>query len=225
MPQVMTDRIIADLHCHTYRSGDCLMRPERLLAVARRRGIDRLAVTDHNNLEGALEAHSMDPDRIIVGEEIWTTQGELLGYYLTEPVPAKLSPMETIERLRAQGAVISVSHPLDPMRGGAWDEAELREILPYVDAVEVFNARGFIRAANRRAAELAREFGLPGTAGSDSHAYLEVGRTRLRLPAFTDAEGMRAALQEAEVLGRLSSPFVHFFSRWAAFRKRYFPPS
>ncbi len=220
----MTDRITADLHCHTYRSKDCLMRPERLLAIARERGIDRLAITDHNNIEGALEAHSMDPDRIIVGEEVWTTQGELLGYYLTEPVPAHLEPMETIELLRAQGAVISVSHPLDPMRGGAWKEPELRAILPFVDAIEVFNARSVTRAANQRAASLAQENGLAGTAGSDSHAYLEVGRTRLRLPAFSDAEGMRAALQEAEVLGRLSSPFVHFFSRWAVIRKRYFPP-
>ncbi len=165
----------------------------------------------------------MDPDRIIVGEEIFTTKGELLAYYVTEGVPAKLEPIETIERLRAQGAVISVSHPLDPMRGGAWDEADLRQILPLVDAIEVFNARSITKTANGRALALAQEAGLPGTAGSDSHAYLEVGRTRLHLPSFKDADGMRAALKQAELLGRLSSPFVHFFSRYASFRKRYFP--
>lgn len=219
----MTELITADLHCHTYRSKDSLMRPERILAVARQRGIDRLAITDHSQIEGAIEAHSMDPDRIIIGEEVFTTKGELLAYYVTELVPPRLEPKAAIERLKAQGAVISVPHPLDPMRGGSWDEADLREILPLVDAIEVFNARTVTKSANQRALELAQEVGLPGTAGSDSHAYLEIGRTRLRLPAFNDAESMRMALQQAEVLGRLSSPFVHFFSRYAKLRKRYFP--
>lgn len=221
----MPELLLADLHCHTYRSKDCLMQPERLVAVARQRGLDRLAITDHNRIEGALEAHALDPDRIIVGEEIFTNKGELLGYYMSELVPARLEPMEAIERLRAQGAVISVSHPLDPMRGGAWEEADLREILPYVDAIEVFNARSLTQAANDRALALAREAGLPGTAGSDSHAYLEVGRTRLRLPHFHDAAGLRAALQQAEVIGRLSSPLVHFFSRYASLHKRFLPPA
>lgn len=199
------------------------MRPEKLLQAARERGLDRLAITDHNSIDGALEAHALDPERIIVGEEVWTTKGELLGYYLNELVPAHLEPLEAIERLRAQGAVISVSHPLDPMRGGAWDEEDLREVLPHVDAIEVFNARSMTRAANNRALKLAQAMQLPGTAGSDSHAYLEVGRTRLRLPAFHDAESMRDALERAEVLGQLSSPLVHFLSRWASLRKRLFP--
>lgn len=219
----MIENVLADLHCHTVHSKDCLMRPERLVEVARQRGLDRLAITDHNRIEGALEAEALDPELIVVGEEVWTTKGELLGYYLSEQVPANLEPMEAIERLRAQGAVISVSHPLDSMRGGAWDEDDLREILPYVDAIEVFNARSLTRAPNERARKLAEAMRLPGTAGSDSHAYLEVGRTRLRLPAFHDAESMREALERSEVIGRLSSPLVHFLSRYASLRKRIIP--
>jgi predicted metal-dependent phosphoesterase TrpH len=215
--------VSADLHCHTYRSKDCLMRPERLLATARRAGIDRLAITDHSQIEGAREAHALDPQRVIVGEEVYTTRGELLAYYVKELVPSGLEPLEAIRRLKDQGAVISVAHPLDPLRGGAWDEQHLREILPHVDAIEVFNARSIGRSANQRASELAGALGLPGTAGSDAHAYLEVGRARLRLPAFDDAESFRAALSQAEVIGRLSSPLVHFFSRYATWRKRLFP--
>ena len=196
------------------------MRPERLLETARRKGIERLAITDHSELVGAQETHALDPELVIVGEEVYTSQGELLAYYVTEWIPPGLEPMEAIGRLKDQGAVISVAHPLDPFRGGAWDEDELRKILPHVDALEIFNARCVDRAANQRARELAKVAGLLGTAGSDAHHYLEVGTAGLRLPAFGDADEMRAALKEAEVVGKLSSPLVHFFSRYATFRKR-----
>lgn len=214
------ETIRIELHCHTYRSKDCLMRIDRLLETARRKGLQRLAITDHNQIEGAFEAHALDPELVIIGEEIFTTRGEILGYYMTELVPPRLEPMETIERLKSQGAVISVPHPLDGVRGGAWREEDLRQILPYVDAIEIFNARCIRADPNRRAQALAREVGLPGTAGSDAHAYLEVGRATLRLPPFHDAAGMRAALKQAEVVGRLSSPFVHLFSRYATVRKK-----
>ncbi len=212
--------VIAELHCHTYHSKDCLMMPERLLETARTKGIQKLAITDHSQVEGALEAYAIDPELVIVGEEVYTSQGELLAYYVSEWIPPGLEPMEAIQRLKDQGAVISVAHPLDPFRGGAWQEAALREILPYVDALEIFNARTVGKDANERARDLAKEAGLPGTAGSDAHHYSEVGTAGLRLPAFHDAESMKLALSEGEVVGKLSSPLVHFFSRYATFRKR-----
>ena len=211
--------ITVDLHCHTVHSPDSLMQPARLLEICKRRNIDRLAITDHNSITGALEAATLDPGRFIVGEEIKTTEGELLGYFVQEQIPPGLSPEETIARLRDQGALISVAHPLDPFRGGAWSEVNLRRILPLVDALEVFNARSLSKAANDRAKSLAEEVDLPGTAGSDAHGYVEVGRAGLRLPPFEDAASMKEALSRAEVVGRLSSPFVHFISRYAVWRK------
>ncbi len=214
------EQFVVELHCHTYRSPDSLMEPAKLLEMCRARGIDRLAVTDHNTIQGALEAQALDPERVIVGEEILTTQGELLAYFVTEEVPAGLTPKETIARLRAQGAVISVSHPFDYTRKGAWRMEDLEAILPLVDALEVFNARSWRAAANRRAAEVARRAGLPGTAGSDAHAYAEVGRVRMRLPAFSDPASFLRVLSAGEVLGRRSSPLVHLYSRYAALAKR-----
>ena len=211
--------ITVDLHCHTVHSPDSLMQPARLLEICKRRSIDRLAITDHNTITGALEAAALDPTRFIVGEEIKTTQGELLGYYVRERIPPGLSPEETIAELRNQGALISVAHPLDPLRGGAWSEENLRRILPLVDALEVFNARSIGKAANGRAEALAEEADLPGTAGSDAHGYVEVGRAGLHLPPFEDAASMKEALGRAQVFGRLSSPFVHFISRYAVWRK------
>jgi len=195
------------------------MLPGQLIRVARQRGLQRLAVTDHNALDGALRAAKMDPELIVPGEEIMTTSGELLAYYVRELVPPGLSPEKTIEILRQQGAVVSVAHPFDALRAGHWDEAELREILPLVDAIEVFNARVASPAQNGRAAELAAAAAKPGLAGSDAHAYLEVGRATTLLPAFHDAASLCGALAACEVRGRLSPYWVHLLSRYAKWRK------
>ena len=209
-----------ELHCHTHASGDSLADPRRLLTVAKEKGIDRLAITDHNTTTGAEEAAALDPERVIMGEEIMTTEGELLAYFLRERVPPGLSPEETISRLRAQGAVIAVSHPFDYSRKGAWREASLGRILPLVDALEVFNARTWDSRPNRRAAEWARRAGLPGIAGSDAHAPFEVGTARTRLAPFHDAQSFGQALRTARIEGRRSGPWVHFVSRYAVWSKR-----
>lgn len=214
------ERLRVELHCHTCYSADSLLRPADLLARARKLGLDRVAITDHNTIEGALHARELDPERIIIGEEILTTRGELLAYYLEEEVPAGLNPLAAIDRIRDQGGLISVSHPFDGNRSGAWHPTDLERILPLVDALEVFNARALSNRPNRRAAAAAREAGLPGTAGSDAHAALELGRIVMQLPLFEDSAGLRSALPEGSISGRLSSPLVHFFSRYAVWRKR-----
>ncbi len=126
-----------EFHCHTYASKDSLTRPADLVKAARRKGLDRLVITDHNSIAGALESRAIDPQLVIVGEEIMTTKGEILAAYVQEEIPALLSPQETIRRLKEQGAFISVSHPFDEMRAGGWQESDLLEIVPFVDAIEV----------------------------------------------------------------------------------------
>jgi predicted metal-dependent phosphoesterase TrpH len=163
----------------------------------------------------------MDPQRVIVGEEIMTREGELLAAFVQEAVPAGLPPLEAIARLRAQGAFISVSHPFDIFRSGHWRAAALLEITPLVDAIETFNARCWLPRFNRRAAAYARQHHLLFTVGSDAHAAVEVGMATLRLPPFHDAATLKAALAQAEVEARLSPPWVHLFSRYASLRKRW----
>ena len=208
-----------ELHTHTYHSKDCLLPPTRLLEECERKGIDRVAITDHNTIQGALEAAALKPDRVIVGEEIMTTHGELLGYFVKEFIPPGLTPQETISRLRAQGAFISVAHPFDYMRAGAWEKEVLLELVELVDAIEAFNARTWSSAANNRAVAFASQRGLLMTAGSDAHAACEVGRAVISLPSFDDAESMRKALTSAQIHARRSSPLVHLISRYATFRK------
>src|SRR6266508_4040804 len=132
-------KLLIEFHCHTNASKDSLTRPEDLVAAARQKGIDRLVITDHNTITGAREAQVLAPELIIVGEEIMTTRGEILAAYVIEEITAGLTPQETILRLRDQDAFISVSHPFDRIRSGGWKEADLLEILPLVDATEVYN--------------------------------------------------------------------------------------
>ena len=208
-----------DFHCHTNISKDSFTTPERLLAAMPRKRLDRVVVTDHNSIAGALAAQALDPERFIVGEEIMTTKGEILAAYLTDEIPRGLPPLETIQRLRAQNAFISVAHPFDSWRNGAWKLEDLLEITPLVDAIEVFNARCTNVQDNQRAAEFARERHLSGTAGSDAHAPFELGKARLVLPQFDGPEELRKVISQGQVKGGLSPFWVHFSSFYARWRK------
>jgi hypothetical protein len=211
--------ISIDFHTHTSASKDSLTSPERFVAAARRKILDRVVVTDHNGIAGAVATQAMDPERIIVGEEIMTTKGEILAAFITEEIPRGLTPLETIKRLRDQGAFISVSHPFDSWRNGAWQLDDLLEITPLVDAIEIFNARCTNAADNLKAEEFAREHHLPGTAGSDAHAAFELGKARLVLPQFSGPDELRRVIREGQVQGGLSPIWVHFASYYARWRK------
>lgn len=207
----MNDWLRVEFHCHTVYSQDGLSRLPQLLAAAARKSIDRLVITDHNNIGGALRAKALDPQRVIVGEEIMTDKGELLAAFVTEEVPRGLPALEAIQRLRDQGAFISVSHPFDLRRAG-WPLEDLLQIAPLVDAIEVFNARSYHPNYNDLAAEFARKHGLPGTVGSDAHALFELGRATLLLPPFETADDLRRVIGEGKPETRLSSTAVHLVS-------------
>ena len=208
-----------EFHCHTIISKDSLTSPLKLVETCRRKGIDRVVVTDHNSIVGALAAQKLDPELVIVGEEILTTKGEILAAYMTEEIPPYLSPQETIKRLRNQGAFISVSHPFDRMRNGAWEEEDLLEILPEVDAIEVFNSRCMDPKFNTKAREFAEKHNIPGTVGSDAHSTFELGRSVLLLDQFEGPDEMRAVIRRGIPRTKLSSPWVHLISRYAVIYK------
>lgn len=210
-----------EFHCHTSFSKDSLTTPQTLVNACRRRGIDRVIVTDHNSIAGARAAQALDPERVIVGEEIMTTRGEILATYVTEEIPPRLSPQETISRLREQNAFISVSHPFDEWRSGGWKEDDLLEIIPLVDAIEVYNSRCMNPSFNRRAAAFAREHDLAGTVGSDAHAAFELGQSLVVLEPFTGPDEMRKVIRRAQFITHWSPPWVHLISRYATIVKRF----
>jgi hypothetical protein len=208
-----------EMHSHTIWSVDCLTRLESIIRLCEKRRLNRIAITDHNTADGALALKKLAPELVIVGEEIMTTQGELLGYYMHETIPQGLTPQETIKRLRDQGAVISVSHPFDRLRKGAWDEPNLRAIIDQVDAIEVYNARCLYPEDNLKALDYAKEHQVPGTIGSDAHIGMEYGTAYAIMRPFEDnAQDFLAALREANFSERLSPWVVHVgstLSKWS----------
>ena len=212
--------LLVEFHCHTNASKDSLTAPSHLTAAARQRGIDRLIITDHNTIAGARAAQAPDPELVIVGEEIMTDRGEILAAFVTEEIPAGLPPLEVIHRLRDQGAFISVSHPFDKIRSGAWKEADLLDILPLVDAIEIFNSRCMFPNFNRQARQFAKKHNVPGTVGSDAHATFEVGRSLMRLLTFDSPEELRKVIHLGEPITKWSPPWFHFASRYAVVTKK-----
>ncbi len=213
-----------DLHTHTIYSKDCLTKTMLLLERAQEIGLHKVAVTEHNRLDGALAAKALAPDLVIVGEEIKTTHGEVIAYYVQEEVPRGLSPAETVRRLREQGAVISIPHPLDSLRSSAMRLQTVLTIIDDVDALEVLNARCVRPADNIAAAALAAERGKSVTAGSDAHTLQELGQCYLEMSPFDDnAESFLAALATAKPAGTVSPFWPHFASTYARWRKRIVP--
>ena len=208
-----------EFHCHTSYSKDCLVSPRSLVSCCARKGIDRVVVTDHNSIDGALAAQALDPGRVIVGEEIMTTRGELLAAFVTAWVRPGLSPQETIAELRRQGAFVSVAHPFDAQRRGSWREQHLLEVLPLVDALETFNSRCMLPKYNEMAWRFATEHAAPATVGSDAHTCWELGRSTLTLPSFQNADELCHALRESRQETRWSPPWIHLSSRYAVMRK------
>jgi predicted metal-dependent phosphoesterase TrpH len=184
-----------DLHAHTSYSPDSILKPSELIERARAAGLDRIAVTDHNSMDGAYEARALAPDLIILGEEIDCAEGtDLIGLFMHEPIPAGLSVEETARRIRKQGGIVYAPHPFAYLRNAA-DHAE--RVMAVADVVEVFNGRAFLPRWNRNALAVARAAKLPTAAGSDSHFGHEIGGAWTELPAFSTRTQFRQALVHA----------------------------
>jgi len=196
-----------DLHAHTRRSHDAWTSPAQFVRRAAAAGIDRIAVTDHGTLDGARAAAAVDPERIIVGEEMRCLEGvDLIGLFLTTTIPDGRTARDTAEAIHAQGGVVYAPHPFAYLRQGA-ERAAL--VLQLADVVEVFNSRAFVPRWNRQAREAAREAGLPGFASSDAHFPWEIGRAWTELPPFTDARSFLDAARLAMPRGvRTGSPLL-----------------
>jgi predicted metal-dependent phosphoesterase TrpH len=201
-----------DLHCHTSASFDSLASPRAVAAAAARRGLTHLAITDHDTIEGALEARDAAPAglTVLVGEEIRTRDGDLIAVFLSEAVPPGLSAAESIAAIREQGGLVGIPHPFDRFRGSISKGEAIRSLealAASVDWVESWNARLMFGDGNARAAELALAAGVPGVAVSDAHTTLEVGvaSTLLQGDASTP-DGLRSALAAGPILaiGRAS---------------------
>ncbi len=200
--------IDVDLHMHTDHSGDCATPVEVLLATAREQGLGAIAVTDHNEISGALAAQELAAEagvKVIVGEEVKTAgQGEVIGLFIKEKIPRGLTLQETIAEIRSQGGVVYVPHPFDRMHSVP-DYEHLLAVLDDVDAIEIFNPRVAIGAFNDEAVRFASKYRIIAGAGSDSHVPQGLGSVRIRMRDFDGPQEFLQSLQEADIMTRPSS--------------------
>ena len=195
MPSTPKPTIRADFNTHTCFSHDAHQTPRQLVERAREVGLDRVAVTDHHKLEGALRARDLDPERIIVGEEITTRcHTDIIGLYLTKRIAPGLPLEQVVDEIRAQGGVVYLPHPFAYLRGV---RERVDRALPFADIVEVWNSRAFYTPWNHRAIQEVRERGIPEAAGSDAHFSAELGRAATVMPSFNDAQTLKAAAKHA----------------------------
>ncbi len=215
MPSTAYDnepRIRVDLHIHTCFSVDGTSTSEEVITAVLRRGLSAIAITDHGTIEGAQAVQRAAPFPVIVGEEISTTNGEVIGLFLSEQVPEGLTPRDTVDRIHAQGGVVYVPHPFDVMRRSAIAEDALWSILDQIDVVEVLNARVLWPPHNDRARSFAEEHRLLSGAGSDAHTPQEIGQAYVEMPPFEDRQSFLHGLASGSIGGSLSWPHVHLFS-------------
>ena len=211
----------ADLHSHTRWSHDCALSPRTVVESCLRRGVTCLAVTDHNEIDGAFAVAAIAPFKVIIGEEIKTAEGEIIGLFLRERIPPRLSPEETIARIREQGGVVVVPHPFDRLRGSRLRAAALQRLADQIDIIEVHNARIHLSADRVKAAAFARAHNLLVSAGSDAHTAREFGGAWVELPDFSGPAEFLAALRQATIHGRVANPIVHLLTKLTKYRKKY----
>ncbi|HEV2250463.1 MAG TPA: PHP domain-containing protein [Candidatus Limnocylindria bacterium] len=208
------------MHTHCEYSPDS-RTPISVQAIAiKAAGLDVVCATDHNTIEGALRLREQaDGFRVVIGEEVSSRDGEIIGLFLEQAVPRGLSAEETIARIHEQGGLVSIPHPYSHNRLYRIKREALERVWPTIDAIEVFNAREAIANDNRRALAFSVLHGIPGAVGSDAHRPWEIGRAYVEIPDFTGPADFIASLKNGEVTGRLAGPSIHFYTRYDTFRK------
>jgi predicted metal-dependent phosphoesterase TrpH len=212
-------KLKVDMHTHSEYSPDSRTPLASQAAAVKAAGLHVVCATDHNTIEGALRLRELaDGFRVIVGEEVSSSDGEIIGLFLDKPVPRGLSAEETIARIHDQGGLVSVPHPFSRNRRFHLRRAALERVWKDNDCIEVFNAREAFTQDNLRAAAFAKDKGLPGAVGSDAHRASEIGRAWVEVEDFAGRDDFIAALREGSVIGKLTGNYIHVLTRFDVIR-------
>ncbi len=199
----MNSFLRADLHVHTCFSHDSTAPLQSIVNRCIKTGINCLAITDHNTTEGALLLEEDSPIKIIVGEEVKSSEGDIIGLFLKETIPKDLTPEQTVREIRSQGGLVMVPHPFDRVRPSALGLEAFQSIAHEVDIVETFNARNLFNDDNSQAEEIARNLQIIRAAASDGHTSAELGRTYNLFPMFPDTpQDFLQSLSQAQLVTR-----------------------
>ncbi|MDD5094264.1 MAG: PHP-associated domain-containing protein [Dehalococcoidia bacterium] len=209
-----------DLHVHTCYSPDSNASLEGIILQCRKLGIDCLAITDHNTIDGAFAMQKMAPFPVIIGEEVMSLDGEIIGYFLKELIPGGLPAEEVIDRIKRQGGLVCIPHPFDGFGRHPLSDSKRQALLSQIDIVEVFNARSLTLKCSEKARSFSRDTGLLASAGSDAHAPRELGKAYVEMPEFDGPAQFKLALSQGTIVGRLNGIKDHFLTTLGALPKR-----
>ncbi len=209
-----------DLHAHTHFSRDALTSVPTFVRRYQRAAIDCVAVSDHNNIDGALAVRGEAAFGVIISEEIKSSEGEIIGLFLQETIRKGLTPEDTVRAIREQGGLVLVPHPYDRVRRSPLREEAALRIMNDVDVIEVFNARTVFSGDNQKSRALAEQHGKLMSASSDAHTPWEIGVSYTEMPPFESPNDFLVALGKGKLVGRSSFIGFHFLSTWAKIRWR-----
>ena len=211
-----------DLHIHTCFSKDSAAPIASVVQRIQLKGLGPVAITDHDDIQGALEVRRVAPFPVIIGEEIKSSDGDIIGLFLHRRVPSGLSPLETVEEIKDQGGVVVVPHPFCRLRPSALDHRALMDILPFIDLMEAYNARTVLPGDNDKGLTFARQHALPMVASSDAHSALELGGTYTEVPDSEydgTPQGLVRAVKAGHTVGKRSNPLWLMSPGYAKLRK------
>lgn len=210
----------ADLHVHTRYSIDCYMSLSTLITTCEKKDITCIAVTDHGTTKGARELSKSAPFKVVIGEEILTPHGEIMGLFLQYDIQDKITVEEAIKQIRQQGGLICIPHPFDKFRPSAFRDGRMLEYAAdQSDIIEVFNSRSLFPGTEGKARDLAKRHGKLMSAGTDAHSSLEIGYTYVEMDDFNTTEEFLLSLSHGTICGKKTSPFLHILSTTARLAK------
>ena len=219
-------KLRADFHSHSNYSRDSVIGPQAFVDNCVRKGVNCIAVTDHNEIEGAFVIEKLARERaegklkVVIGEEVKTTEGEIIGLFLKELVQRGMSPEDTIDAIHEQGGLAVIPHPYDIFRRSVLTDEAIERVKTRVDAIEGFNCRNILARHDQKARDTAAGVDKPITLGTDSHSPWELGSASLEIDDFETPEELLRSLRGGRIVGHRSLPMVHWISTYAKIRWR-----
>jgi predicted metal-dependent phosphoesterase TrpH len=202
-----------DLHVHTGYSSDCRLKIEQLIVAVMKSPLDGIAITDHNEIDGALAVQKAAPFVVIIGEEIKTAEGEITGLFLNQKITPGLTVLDTIYSIKEQVGLVLIPHPFDRLRSSAIKTATLVDLIDDIDIIEAFNSRNVFQKDN----DLAQQFALNNrkalAVGSDAHTQSEIGKAYVDINPFTGPADFLTNLSTATLTGNKSSLTRHLVTK------------